>query len=368
MPSQWLLSLLACPRHGVPLQAFNGRLRCDQGCVFPVIDGVPVLLCDEIPVTIGVARESIVAATAPTVHDPWFLATLGISDAERDGIRAKLADGSGGVDPVVSFLVGATNGNAYQRVIGSLPRLPIPSWPFEPGRGALLLDLGCNWGRWCLAAASAGYRPIGVDPSLGAVLAGARTARALGVDIGFVVGDARLLPFADASVEHVFSYSVLQHFGDSDVAATLSEVRRILRTGGSFRVQMATRFGLRNLQQQARRGFRAARDFEVRYRSIRGLRAAFGRSLGRCRVEVDCYFGLGLRDEDADLMTPLAARAAALSARLRELSRSLPAVGWLADSVFVCSPVAGVARDQAPVTPARGEGVDGSMNGGSAGS
>lgn len=350
MSSSWLLSLLACPRHGGPLHAVRDRLRCGRGCEFPVIDGVPVLLCEEIPATIGVARQSIAAAHGLGGDDPWYLATLGVSDAEREGIRAWVATGAGEIDPVVAFVVGATNGNAYRDVIGSLPRLPIPRWPFERGRGEVLLDLGCNWGRWCLAAASAGYRPIGVDPSLGAVLAGVRTARRLGVDIGFVVADARMLPIAEASVDHVFSYSVLQHFADADVAATLGEMHRVIKDGGSCRVQMATRFGLRNIQQQARRGFRRARGFEVRYRAIRQMREQFSRAIGPSRIEVDCFFGLGLRDEDLDLMTPLAARAAMLSARLRGLARSLPVVGWLADSVFVCS----YAAPRAPRSTATG--------------
>ena len=37
-----------------------------------------------------------------------------------------------------------------------------------------LLDIGCSWGRWSLAAARKGYSVVGIDPSLGAVMAARR--------------------------------------------------------------------------------------------------------------------------------------------------------------------------------------------------
>ena len=40
--------------------------------------------------------------------------------------------------------------------------------------GTRLLDIGCSWGRWSLAAAARGYDAVGIDPSLGAIMA-ART-------------------------------------------------------------------------------------------------------------------------------------------------------------------------------------------------
>jgi hypothetical protein len=27
----------------------------------------------------------------------------------------------------------------------------------------VLVDLGCNWGRWCIAAGRMGFLPVGVD-------------------------------------------------------------------------------------------------------------------------------------------------------------------------------------------------------------
>ena len=53
------------------------------------------------------------------------------------------------------------------------------------------------------------------------MLAARRICRELGVDVQFVVGDARHLPFANSVFDITFSYSVLQHFPKEDVRITL---------------------------------------------------------------------------------------------------------------------------------------------------
>src|ERR1700682_3319081 len=72
------------------------------------------------------------------------------------------------VDGFVQRWVAGTNGNLYVPLINKLSRYPIPTWPTEGmrGTGGLLLDVGCGWGRWMVAAARAGYRPVGIDIKL----------------------------------------------------------------------------------------------------------------------------------------------------------------------------------------------------------
>src|SRR5262249_53994384 len=156
----------------------------------------PVMLedCEQ---TLWVAEASLREArqSGGPARDQYSLGTLGISDSERNELRERLAAASrDAVDPVVSFLVSATNGIAYAHLIGGVKKYPIPACRMPRGEGKVLLDIGCNWGRWCVAAARAGYSPIGIDPSLGAVLAAKRVSAQLGVPARFVVGDARRLP------------------------------------------------------------------------------------------------------------------------------------------------------------------------------
>jgi SAM-dependent methyltransferase/uncharacterized protein YbaR (Trm112 family) len=337
MISQWLLDNMACPVDRQPLAFSEGRLACAGGHSFPVVDDVPVLLVPGIAQTIDLASASLaraestlVDARAPELH----LESLGISEDEKDGVVALARRGSA-IDPVVAYLVAATNGLMYRHLIGTLQHYPLPELPLPPGNGRLLLDVGCSWGRWTIAAAKRGYRAVGVDPSLGAIMAARRVARQLGIDAEFVVGDARHLPFRDQRFDCVYSYSVLQHLSRPDAAEAVAEAGRVLVPGGLAKVQMPTALGVRCLYHQARRGFRDGRGFEVRYWSLNSLRRLFGSRVGTSRVEADCYFGIGLQQADEPLMTPALRRVLRASEWLKALSRRARPLVWVADSVFV---------------------------------
>jgi SAM-dependent methyltransferase/uncharacterized protein YbaR (Trm112 family) len=337
MIDPWLTANLVCPIDRQPVVLRDGRLVCSSNHAYPVVDGVPVMLVADIRQTMGLATASMARASsalidmrAPDLH----LESLGISEEEKVGV-VELAKHGSAIDPVVAHLVAATNGLMYRHLIGSLDRYPLPEILLPPGAGRSLLDVGCSWGRWTVAAANRGYNAVGIDPSLGAVMAARRVARELGVAAHFVVGDARHLPFADGRFDCVYSYSVFQHLSRPDAAAAVGQVGRVLARGGTAKVQMPTRFGIRCLMHQARRGFRDGRDFEVRYWSLPELRRLFEPLVGASRVEVDCYFGIGLQRADAPMMTPGLRRILSLSEWLKRASGHFPPLTWIADSVFV---------------------------------
>ena len=97
----------------------------------------------------------------------------------------------------------------------------------EPLPGELVLDAGCGTGRNLAAMAKAGAHVVGVDFSQAAlgvareVHAGAHLAR-----VDLQAG----LPFADGTFDAVLCALVGEHV--SNLAAALSELRRVLRTGG----------------------------------------------------------------------------------------------------------------------------------------
>ena len=66
-------------------------------------------------------------------------------------------------------------------------------------------------GRWSIAAARKGFSVVGIDPSLGAVMAARRIAKELNLDIKYLVADGRFLPFRERQFKVAYSYSVLQH-------------------------------------------------------------------------------------------------------------------------------------------------------------
>lgn len=336
MVDQWFLENLVCPIDKQPLCLHDNLLTCAANHSYPVVDGVPVMLVPEVRQTMDTAAASLARARSTMIDrraPDLFLESLGISEEEKQGVLA-LAKRGTTIDPVVAHLVAATNGLMYRHLIGALEHYPLPAMPLSPGQGRSLLDVGCSWGRWTLAAHKSGYEAVGIDPSLGAVMAARRVARQLGAAVRHLVGDARHLPFAAGRFDCVYSYSVLQHLSRADAAASVAEIGRVLTKGGIAKVQMPTRFGLRCLYHQARRGFRDGRNFEVRYWSLPALRRLFG-AVGLSRVEADCYFGIGLQQADAHLMTPRLKRVLAMSEWLKSASQRFPPLVWAADSVFV---------------------------------
>jgi len=338
MIDPWFLANLVCPIDHQSLDCRGSKLTCAADHAYPVVDGVPVMLVPGAEQTIDVMSASLERADGGAIDrraPELYLESLAISEEEKQGV-IDLAQRGGRIDPVVAFLVAATNGLMYRHLIGALDRYPLPQIPLPPGQGRSLLDVGCSWGRWTLAAHQRGYDAVGIDPSLGAVMAARRVSRELGVGVRFVVGDARHLPFAPRRFDCVYSYSVLQHLSRADAANAVAEMGRVLVDGGIAKVQMPTRFGLRCLYHQARRGFREGRGFEVRYWSLPSLRRLFGTAVGLPhRIEADCYFGVGLQPADAALMTPRLRGVLSVSQWLKGISLRFPPLIWAADSVFV---------------------------------
>jgi 2-polyprenyl-3-methyl-5-hydroxy-6-metoxy-1,4-benzoquinol methylase/uncharacterized protein YbaR (Trm112 family) len=333
-------TVLYCPKDGAGLVRQSDEvLSCQQGHRYPVIDGVPVLLRDDAAQTIDLAWASLARArnepgSTDRRNPDLYLESLGISDAEKNG-AVKLARVKGPIDPVVSVLIAATNGISYKHLTGVLSQYPIPDIRLPGSPGQLLLDIGCSWGRWSIAAARKGYHVVGIDPSLSAVMAAKRVANQMDLSIDYICADARYLPFRNDSFDVVFSYSVIQHFSKIDASKALTEVGRVLKPLGSCLIQMPNYLGLRSLFHLTSRKFAEGTGFEVRYWTISELRRLFASRIGPPSISVHCYFGLGLESTDAHLMSRHVRWAVSVSERLRWLSMNIPFLTYLADSVYV---------------------------------
>lgn len=335
---RWYLENLVCPRDHNRLEFASDNLTCSAGHAYPVVDGVPVMLLDDEVQTINAAETTLKRAEGISDErmPDLYLESLSIPEIEKKGIIALARSGKSKVDPVVSYMIGATNGNLYNHLVGNLDFYPIPNLRLARGDGQRLLDLGCNWGRWSIAAAQNGYSVVGIDPQLGAIMAARRVSRQLGLSINYIVADARYLPFAENSFDKVFSYSVLQHLSKENVATAVTEIARVLKPEGASLVQMPTPFGIRTLYSQARRRFRPAYGFEVRFWTIPSLKRLFSK-IGKTKISVDCYFGTGLQKSDSHLMPAKFKVVLTVSEMLRKMSRIARPLVYVADSVYVHS-------------------------------
>jgi len=313
-----LLEFIVCPRDRTALRESANSLVCEQGHIYGVVDGVPILLLDdEVDFTHYQAKRSLTS-----IHTP-------LSDLM---MPAPVGDE---IDPWVNRWIGATNGALYRPLQGKLQEYPIPTLRLPPGDGRLFLEVGCNWGRWCIAAARAGYRPIGVDPSLGGIRAARHVAAQLKVEALYVVGDGRYLPFRDGLFDQAFSYSVLQHLSKENTRATLREIRRVLKSEGHSLIQMANKLGFRSLYHQLRHRFVETRGFEVRYWLPGELRSAFLQELGPTRLEVDGFFSLNPQASDLRLLPRKYQMVVRASEFLRSVTRLFPPLLYAADSLYM---------------------------------
>jgi ubiquinone/menaquinone biosynthesis C-methylase UbiE/uncharacterized protein YbaR (Trm112 family) len=311
----WLREHLVCPRDFTALEHRADQLTCRNGHVYPLVDGIPIMVLDDVPQT----------------H--W--AAIWSAEHARDD-EPPVTIGDGELDPFVRDAVGATCGNLYYATGATMDRYPIPRFPLTPQHaGDVLLDVGCHWGRWCVSAAKAGFRAVGLDPFLPAVRAARRVARQLGVTPAFVVGDARYLPFRSASFNATFSYSVFQHFSPDDTGLAIGQMGRVLAPGGRALVQMASKYGVRNFVQQARRGFRTPKLFEVRYWYPAEMMRAFEQRVGPARLEVDSYFSLNAQTADLDLIPRRYRPLVRTSEWLRAASERQRSLLYFADSLYV---------------------------------
>src|SRR5207249_975449 len=137
------------------------------------------------------------------------------------------------VDPYVQAAVAETNGRLYRPLVNRLRRYPIPACPLPRRAGALLLDVGCGWGRWMVSAGRNGYVPVGVDVKLDALAAARRVLAEHGLRGHVVVADLGRLPFRPGVFDAAFSYSAIQHADRARARQCVEEIHRVLGDGGS---------------------------------------------------------------------------------------------------------------------------------------
>lgn len=318
-----VLPILACPLDRSALVAAGGdALVCGEGHRFPLEQGVPVFA--EHP-----RREAAPLNMPPCPKLP------------RDGASAQP------IDAFVNDWIVNTNGNLYWRARGRLPRYPIPDWPFGRSHGGTLLDIGCSWGRWCIAAARAGFEPVGVDVHVNALAAAQRVSTQLGVTSTFACCDADVLPVQSRSIDCVFSYSVLQHIEKKKVRRVFGEIARVLKPRGRCVIQLPNTLGPLSIVQQLKRAFRDAKPgtFEMRYWSRQEIRESLGEAgLRDVQIHTDGFVSQNPQLADLDLLTPAGKLIVMASYAGRKASKAFPVLTRVADSLWIEAQVPSAAE------------------------
>ncbi len=318
----WLIKYLVCPRDHSDLTLKNNILQCEMGHKYPIVEGIPIMLLHDVSIT----------------HDQCYKSLKQANESINDQIKNDLITDNR-VDKFVQRNVAATCGLLYRPIINRLTEYPIPVLPpiLPETSGQYFLDIGANWGRWCIGAAKKGYFPIGIDPNLDAIKAAVRVAKTLGIKGAFVVGDARYLPFPDKCIDVAFSFSVLHHFKKDDTKLALKEISRILKTNGTSLIQLSNSFGLHNLIINIRRKFIRKTIFDIQYYSYKELKDMFNTLIGPTILIPHAYFSTGALICDLKYL-PFKYRLLVRTSELMvKISAKLLIIKIIADSFYIKS-------------------------------
>jgi SAM-dependent methyltransferase len=124
----------------------------------------------------------------------------------------------------------------YEPHVGHLARGEVEAVAkLLPSGGGDLLDLACGWGRHAVRLARRGFDVTGFDHSHFLLEEGRRRAASRGVEVRWVQGDMRNLPFREEFDAVVCLFSSLGYFlNDADDLSVIRGIHDALRPGGVF--------------------------------------------------------------------------------------------------------------------------------------
>ena len=124
------LDFVVCLRDYTALRQSANQMIREQGHAYGIVDGVPVLLVEEVEFTHCAAQRALAAT-------------------RTESPKLTVAPVNGEIDPWVNQWIASTNGALYSHLQGKLREYPIPNLRLPPGNGRVFLEVGCIWGRWC---------------------------------------------------------------------------------------------------------------------------------------------------------------------------------------------------------------------------
>lgn len=118
------------------------------------------------------------------------------------------------------------------------PHIPAVA-KFNDFKGKRVLEIGTGIGTDALQFAKGGANHIGIDLTFAGPRLAQEQFELAGFSGKFTVGNAEVLPFADESFEHIYSFGVIHHSPSTE--KIVAEMRRVLKPAGTFTVMIYNR-------------------------------------------------------------------------------------------------------------------------------
>lgn len=195
-------------------------------------DGLPP------PITAGHAHEENPGASemisredkSPLANAHVAFDTWDIQSETLESVEARIHDG-------------ASKDDLHARARGYLETLDAFFPESRPPGGSVMMEIGSGVG-YIMEAALHRYQPkkiIGLDVAAGMIAMAKRRFARDGVDsaaISFTHYDGIDMPFADGSVDHIYSVASLQHAPRAYCFRALMEAHRVVKKGGAVRIHL----------------------------------------------------------------------------------------------------------------------------------
>ncbi len=182
-----------------------------------------------VPTTTAVAIVTLVRLTstgAALTAGAVFL-WREVRDLSRGTSRP--AEGTAHFDHIAEQYNAQWSPHVWDLLLGRKLGFMAEALPSPPARAGVGLDLGCGLGLQTAELRKRGFDVVGLDPSVGLLAVGQRRLGPSPV----LAGSALQLPFADASLDFVYTIGVLHHLpGREGQRVALAEIARVLKPGG----------------------------------------------------------------------------------------------------------------------------------------
>lgn len=116
------------------------------------------------------------------------------------------------------------------------PNDSVVEWANTISANSYILDVGCGVGRHVLYLGGRGFKIAGIDLSSHGIKATQEACAQRHYEFVGRVADMTEIPWADMTFDAALSTSVICHHLRRDIFKAISEVKRVLKPGGSFLV------------------------------------------------------------------------------------------------------------------------------------